>query len=116
LTASSHTVSYSVYAPTGPARYRLSFPTRRSSDLSGVATLNGVSLAGIDAGTYAAVGASFAGDSGYDPSNGTGTLTVNKASLQITDRNNTRLNSSHAETVNAGYSGIINSEDHNALT
>jgi hypothetical protein len=46
---------------------------------SGVATLAGVSLSGINAGTYSnGVGASFAGDSGFQASNGTNTLTVNK--------------------------------------
>src|ERR687883_1666238 len=51
---------------------------------NGVATLNNVSLAGIDAGTYAnAVGASFAGDSGNAASNGTGDLTVGKAPASL---------------------------------
>jgi hypothetical protein len=46
---------------------------------SGVATLSGVSLSGINAGTYpTGVGASFAGDSGFQASSGTNTLTVNK--------------------------------------
>src|SRR4029077_10598061 len=49
------------------------------TDGSGVATLTGVSLSGISAGTYPnAVGASFAGDTGFQASNGTNTLTINK--------------------------------------
>jgi hypothetical protein len=49
------------------------------TDASGVATLTGVSLSGISAGTYPnAVGASFAGDTGFQASNGTNTLTINK--------------------------------------
>ncbi len=45
---------------------------------SGVATLTGVGLARLSAGTYAgAVGASFAGDSTYGASSATGTLVVN---------------------------------------
>ena len=47
---------------------------------NGVATLAGVSLAGINANTYATgVSASFAGGSGYLASSGSNTLTVGKA-------------------------------------
>jgi hypothetical protein len=50
-----------------------------NTNASGVATLSGVSLAGINAATYPnGVGASFAGDSGFQASNGTNSLTVNK--------------------------------------
>ena len=52
---------------------------------SGVATLAGVSLAGINAGSYpAGVGASFAGDATYGASSGSGSLTVAKANQTIT--------------------------------
>jgi hypothetical protein len=48
-----------------------------TSNSSGVATLTGVSLAGILPGTYpSGVGASFAGDSSYSASSGTAALTV----------------------------------------
>ncbi|MET0400307.1 MAG: hypothetical protein ABW277_26190 [Longimicrobiaceae bacterium] len=51
-----------------------------ATNASGVASLAGVSLAGIGAGTYATgVGVSFAGDGGYLASNATGSLTVGKA-------------------------------------
>ena len=51
---------------------------------SGVATLQNVSLAGINAGTYSnSIQASFAGDTNYLSSSGTGTLTVNKANQSI---------------------------------
>ncbi|HET7555574.1 MAG TPA: carboxypeptidase regulatory-like domain-containing protein [Gaiellaceae bacterium] len=51
---------------------------------SGVATLAGVSLAGINAGAYATgVGASFPGDSSYTASSGSASLTVNKADQTI---------------------------------
>jgi len=54
------------------------------TDSSGVATLSNVSLAGINAGTYPiAIGASFAGDTNYLSSSGTGTLTVNQASTGL---------------------------------
>jgi hypothetical protein len=52
---------------------------------SGVATLTGVSLTGIAAGTYpTGVGASFAGDTGLGSSTGSGALTVSKAAQAIT--------------------------------
>jgi hypothetical protein len=52
---------------------------------NGVAALPSVSLNGIAAGSYpAGVGASFAGDTGFDPSTGSGTLTVSKAAQAIT--------------------------------
>ncbi len=51
---------------------------------SGVATLSGVGLGGVDAGSYAdAVGASFAGDGTFDPTLGSGTLNVNKAAQSV---------------------------------
>ena len=56
-----------------------------TTNSSGVATLSGASLTGINVGSYATgVGASFTGDSGLSSSNGTGSLTVNKAGQTIT--------------------------------
>ena len=61
-----------------------------TTDANGVATLNNVSLSGIDAGGptgtgYAgAVSATFAGDTGFSSSTSTGNLTVNKANQTIT--------------------------------
>ncbi|HEY0377664.1 MAG TPA: Ig-like domain repeat protein [Pyrinomonadaceae bacterium] len=55
------------------------------TDASGVATLSGVSLSGVNAGSHpGAVAASFAGDSSYLASNNTGALTVAKASTSVT--------------------------------
>jgi hypothetical protein len=55
------------------------------TDSTGTATLANVSLAGINAGSYASgVSASFTGDDTYPPSSGTATLTVSKASQTIT--------------------------------
>jgi hypothetical protein len=52
---------------------------------SGVATLAGVSLAGINAGSYpTGVGASFAGDGTYGASSGSGSLAVGTANQTIT--------------------------------
>ncbi len=56
-----------------------------TTNVSGVATLSGVSLAGFNAGTYAdAVGASFAGDATYGGSSAGASLTVNPAPTQGT--------------------------------
>jgi uncharacterized repeat protein (TIGR01451 family) len=56
-----------------------------TTDASGVATLSGVSLTGINAGSYpTAVGASFAGDTSYLASNGSGPLNVAKAATSVT--------------------------------
>jgi hypothetical protein len=59
-----------------------------TTDASGVATLNNVSLTGIAAGTYSPPGsgvdASFAGDSSFGASSGTAGLTVNQASSTTT--------------------------------
>jgi carboxypeptidase family protein len=56
-----------------------------STNGSGVATISGVSLSGIGAGTYpTGVGASFAGDASYGSSSGTNSLMIAKASQTIT--------------------------------
>ncbi|MDQ3744897.1 MAG: Ig-like domain repeat protein, partial [Acidobacteriota bacterium] len=59
-----------------------STPACPTTDSNGVATLAGVSLSGLNAGTYP-VGASFAGELTIAASNGTGTLTVNRADQTI---------------------------------
>ena len=52
---------------------------------SGVATLSSASLSGINAGTYpTGIAASFAGDSGFQASSGTNSLTVNKKAASVT--------------------------------
>lgn len=60
-------------------------PACPTTNASGVATLSGVDLAGINAGPHnGAVGASFAGDANYLSSNSSGDLTVDKATPTIT--------------------------------
>jgi hypothetical protein len=55
------------------------------TDSNGVATLSSVSLAGYDAGTHTnEVGATFAGDVDYDPSNGSGDLVIGRAATITT--------------------------------
>src|SRR5207249_2558168 len=56
-----------------------------TTNASGVASLAGASLSGINAGTYpTGVGASFAGDSGFAAANGSASLTVSNATPTIT--------------------------------
>jgi MBG domain (YGX type)/Galactose oxidase, central domain/Kelch motif len=51
---------------------------------NGTATLNGVSLSGINAGSYpSSISASFGGSSGYASSDGTGNLTVSATTATI---------------------------------
>src|SRR5206468_12835660 len=60
-----------------------------TTDTNGVATLNGDSLAGINAGSYSTgVCASFAADTTYDANSGSNSLTVNKAAATIVEVNN----------------------------
>jgi uncharacterized delta-60 repeat protein len=56
-----------------------------TTDSNGLATITGVSLSGINTGTYAnAVSASFAGDTDYTKSSNSGPLIVSKATPFIT--------------------------------
>ncbi len=56
-----------------------------TTDASGLASLTGASLAGINGGTYpGGVAASFTGDASYAAISGTNTLTVNQAPQTIT--------------------------------
>ena len=56
-----------------------------TTNSTGVATLAGASLSGINAGSYGSgVTATFAGDSGYSASSGSAPLTVNKAAGSVT--------------------------------
>jgi len=60
-----------------------------TTNASGIATLSGVSLAGINAGNYpGAVGASFAGDPSYASASQNGLLTVTPLLLLETGTNN----------------------------
>jgi hypothetical protein len=75
----------------------------------GLATLDNVSLNGINAGTYPdAVTAQFAGDSGLAASNGAGQLTVGKANplLQVTGGTFTYDGQPHPAT--ASLTGVSN--------
>ena len=87
-------------------------PACPTTNPSGVATLTGVSLSGIDAGTYPNfVGASFAGDTNNAGSSSTGTLTVSKAPATITLSNLTQTYDGNPKGATAttnppGLSGV----------
>jgi hypothetical protein len=83
-----------------------------SSDTNsdGIASMNGVSLTGIDAGDYPeGIGASFAGDSSYGTSSGTGSLTVNGLdltyTLTYTAASNGSITGIGSQLVNQGSDG-----------
>ena len=57
----------------------------RTTNSSGVATLNGVSTSGIGAGTYSSgVTASYSGDTGLDGSSGSASLTIAPRPVKVT--------------------------------
>jgi hypothetical protein len=86
-----------------------------TTNASGVATLNGVSLAGIAAGTYAtAVGASFAADSSYLASAGSSSLTVNKADATVSVLGYTGVYDGTAHHATGTATGV-NGEDLSSL-
>lgn len=79
------TATLSPLVPGKPVRFTLNGidvtpSTAPTTNASGVATLANVSLAGINANTYATgVSASFAGDATHASSNSTGSLTISRA-------------------------------------
>jgi hypothetical protein len=94
-------------------------PACPTTNSSGVATLNGVDLSGINAGTLSsAVGASFAGDANYSSSSGSGDLTVNKATpaLSVTNSPVIYSGSPQAATVNGSVPGSVSNVQYNAST
>ena len=90
------------------------------TDSSGVATLQNVSLAGINAGTYSnSIQASIAGDTNYLSSTGTGTLTVNKANQSIQWSNPADIGygtALSATQLNATVTGVPGGSAPGALT
>ncbi|HEV8590312.1 MAG TPA: kelch repeat-containing protein, partial [Pyrinomonadaceae bacterium] len=90
-----------------------------STNGSGVATLSSVSLTGINAGTYNppsnGVSASFAGDSSFGASNGSNTLTVNKATVTVTASSPTVTYGDAVPGITPGYSGFVNGENESVL-
>lgn len=86
-----------------------------ATDANGVAELSGVSLSGINAGTYNnAVSANFVGDSAYDGSSGSGNLSVAKAdaTFDVTGYTGVYDGDAHGAT---GTATGINGEDLGSL-
>jgi hypothetical protein len=83
-----------------------------TTDGRGVATLSGVSLAGINAGGYAEyVGASFAGDSIYAGSTADAkTLVVSQATLTVTANDASRVYGGADPTFTAAITGFVAGE------
>ncbi len=84
-----------------------------TTDTNGIATLSGVSLSGLDAGSYPGfVGASFAGDTTHGPSSGSTSLTVGRAELTITANDRSKL---YGQSLSLGTtaftaSGLVGSD------
>jgi hypothetical protein len=77
----------------------------------GVATLNNASLAGINTGEYSGgVTAVFAGDSNFRSSQGSASLTVNRAPLTVTTSTATKLQGQPNPAFSATYSGLLNGD------
>ena len=86
-----------------------------TTDSNGTATISGVSLSGINAGTYPnTIGASFAGDSSHTSSTGTAQLTVTpaNASISVTPYSVTYDGNPHTAT---GTATGVKSEDLSSL-
>ena len=88
-----------------------------TTDANGVATLTGVSLAGIGAGTYHGyVGASFAGDTNYSASSGPGDLTVAQAPLTVTANPASKTYAAPDPTFTVSYSGFAPGDTASSLS
>jgi RHS repeat-associated protein len=106
---------------TGPAGEPISFAFNNgvtltplgtaTTDQNGVATLTGVNLAGIAAGTYTGyVSASFAGDSSSAGSSGSGDLTVGMAPLTVSVNPATKTYGDSDPSFSASYAGFVSGD------
>ncbi|HVZ75932.1 MAG TPA: polysaccharide deacetylase family protein [Candidatus Paceibacterota bacterium] len=87
-----------------------------TTDSSGKATLNNVSLSGINANTYnSGVSASFAGDSTYSSDSDTSKLTVSKANptLSVTNSPQAYTGSPIAAAVSGSVAGTVSNVKYN---
>jgi len=82
-----------------------------TTNANGVAILPGVSLGGIGAGTDAGyVGASFAGDTSYSESSGSGELTVAQAPLTVTANPASMAYGGTVPALTYTYNGLVNGD------
>jgi hypothetical protein len=80
-----------------------------TTDAQGLATLNNISLSGIDAGTYATgISAEFAGDVELTAGNGTGQLTVLKADPLLSVAGGSFAYDGQPHPANASATGVNN--------
>jgi hypothetical protein len=90
----------------------VSQPACPQTNGSGIASLN---VGGFNAGGHPVI-ASFAGDSSYGPSNGSGTLTISKASLTITADNKVRLPGNPNPALTFTPAGFVNGDTASVLS
>src|SRR5204863_8943963 len=82
-----------------------------TTNSSGVATLSGASLAGINVGnSLSGVSAAFPGDSSYAASSGASSLTVTPASLNVTANDKTRQDGIASPALDGTITGFKDGE------
>lgn len=87
-----------------------------TSDNSGLAQLNNVSIAGINAASHPNdVLASYGGDDTFSPSTATGDLAVARAPLTVTAADATRAYGSADPAFNVSYAGFVNGDSASSL-
>jgi large repetitive protein len=88
-----------------------------TTNASGVATLNGASLSGINAGSYpSGVSASFAGDSGSTASNASAALTVNSKAATATADNQSKTYGQSDPSFTFSTSGVLSGDTLTGVT
>jgi hypothetical protein len=76
--------------------------------VQGRATLSGVSLAGLNAGTYpTGVGANFAGDASYGPSSAGNTLIISQAPLTVTASSAGMVVHGTVPVITPSFNGLV---------
>ncbi|HEY4695301.1 MAG TPA: MBG domain-containing protein [Candidatus Hydromicrobium sp.] len=87
-----------------------------TTDASGAATLSGVSLSGIDAGSYpAGISASFSGDANYIASSDSDSLTITPAPLTVTADDALKVYGDSNPAFSVTYSGFVAGDDETDL-
>jgi uncharacterized repeat protein (TIGR01451 family) len=82
-----------------------------TTNAAGIATLPNVNLAGISAATYVGgITVTFAGDSQFQVSTGSSTLTVNKSVLTVTAQNATKIYGDANPAFTFVITGFLNNE------
>jgi hypothetical protein len=83
----------------------------QNTDNSGIAVVNNVTVAGINAGSHPDyVVAAYGGDNTFSPSSGTGLLTIAKAPLIVTADNQSRAYGAGNPSLTVTPTGLVNGD------